>query len=95
MENPGMEVRKAKANCSGPHPKGLQGAEATWFRTLPCADRSAAPICSETQDLNRYDEKCEETVSSRIRNSTDGAHIALFADGCQAAFTNIVMKLPE
>ena len=36
-----------------------------------------------------------KALSSRIRHSTDGAHIGLFADGCTADFSNITMKIPE
>ena len=33
-----------------------------------------------------------KALSSRIRHSTDGAHIGVFADGCSASFENITMK---
>ena len=35
-----------------------------------------------------------KALSSRIRASIDGAHIGVFADGCSATFSNIVIKLP-
>jgi len=37
----------------------------------------------------------EKALSSRIGHSTNGAHIGVFADGCEAAFSNITMKVPE
>ena len=37
----------------------------------------------------------EKALSSRIGHSIDGAHIGVFADGCEAAFSNITMKIPE
>ncbi len=37
----------------------------------------------------------EKALSSRIFHSIDGLHIGLFADGCDAGFENIRMKLPE
>ena len=36
-----------------------------------------------------------KALSSRITHSVDGAHIAVFADGCSATFSNISMKVPE
>jgi len=36
-----------------------------------------------------------QALSSRIMHSVDGAHIAVFADGCGASFSDIRMKLPE
>ena len=36
-----------------------------------------------------------KALSSRITHSVDGAHIAVFADGCSATFSNIGMKVPE
>ena len=35
-----------------------------------------------------------KALSSRITHSIDGAHLALFADGCQAAFSNLSVKVP-
>ena len=35
-----------------------------------------------------------KALSSRIFHGTNGAHIAVFADGCNASFSNITMKLP-
>ena len=35
-----------------------------------------------------------KALSSRITHSVDGAHIALFADGCGASFSNIIIKVP-
>jgi len=35
-----------------------------------------------------------KALSSRITHSIDGAHIAVFADGCEASFDNITMKIP-
>ena len=35
-----------------------------------------------------------KALSSRISHSTDGAHIAVFTDGCSAAFNNISIKIP-
>ena len=35
-----------------------------------------------------------KALSARIRHSIDGAHIAVFADGCDASFSNISTKLP-
>ena len=37
----------------------------------------------------------EKALSSRIGHSTNGAHIGVFAEGCDAAFTDITMKVPE
>ncbi len=37
----------------------------------------------------------EKALSSRIGHSTDGAHIGVFAEGCDAAFINITMKVPK
>ena len=37
----------------------------------------------------------EKALSSRIGHSTDGAHIGVFSEGCEAAFSNITMKIPE
>ena len=34
----------------------------------------------------------QKALSSRITHSTGGAHIAVFADGCNASFSNIMMK---
>ena len=36
----------------------------------------------------------EKALSSRIGHSTNGAHIGVFAEGCDAAFSNITMKVP-
>ena len=36
-----------------------------------------------------------KALSSRIAHSIDGAHIGVFADGCNAEFSNISMKCPE
>ena len=36
----------------------------------------------------------EKALSSRISHSTSGAHIGVFADGCDAAFSNITIKIP-
>ena len=35
-----------------------------------------------------------KALSSRIFHSTEGAHIGVFADGCEASFDNISMKIP-
>lgn len=35
-----------------------------------------------------------KAFSSRIKNSTNGAHIGVFADGCNATFENITMLVP-
>jgi beta-fructofuranosidase len=35
-----------------------------------------------------------KALSTRIRRSTGGAHIGVFADGCGAEFSNITVKLP-
>ena len=37
----------------------------------------------------------EKALSSRIGHSTGGAHIGVFAEDCDAAFSNITMKIPE
>jgi len=37
----------------------------------------------------------EKALSSRIGHSIDGAHIGVFAEGCDASFSNITMKVPE
>ena len=37
----------------------------------------------------------EKALSSRIGHSTGGAHIGVFADDCEATFSNITMKVPE
>ena len=37
----------------------------------------------------------EKALSSRICHSTDGAHIGVFAEGMDACFDNISMKIPE
>ena len=36
-----------------------------------------------------------KALSSRIRASTDGAHIGVFSYGCHAEFRNITVKIPE
>lgn len=36
-----------------------------------------------------------KALSSRIRHSVDGAHIGVFATGCDAEFRNITMRIPE
>ena len=36
----------------------------------------------------------QKALSSRIGHSTDGAHIGVFASGCDAEFSNITMKIP-
>ena len=36
----------------------------------------------------------EKALSSRIGHSVDGAHIGVFAEGCDAAFSNITVKVP-
>ena len=36
-----------------------------------------------------------KALSCRISHSIDGAHIGVFADGCSAAFSNIVVSTPE
>ena len=36
-----------------------------------------------------------KALSSRIAHSIDGAHIGVFADGCNAEFSNISMRCPE
>ena len=33
-------------------------------------------------------------MSARISHSIDGAHIGVFAEGCEASFQNITTKLP-
>ena len=35
-----------------------------------------------------------KALSSRIGHSINGAHIGLFADGCGASFSNIIIKVP-
>ncbi len=35
-----------------------------------------------------------KALSARNRSSIDGAHIGVFADGCSAAFSNIVIRVP-
>ena len=35
-----------------------------------------------------------KALSSRIGHSTEGAHIAVFSDGCNAVFSNIRIKIP-
>ena len=35
-----------------------------------------------------------KALSSRITHSIDGAHIGVFAEGCEASFENISMKIP-
>ena len=35
-----------------------------------------------------------KALSSRILHSVDGAHIGVFADGCNAEFSNISIRLP-
>lgn len=50
-------------------------------------------VC-ENEIVVLYIDDCK-ALSSRISHSTDGAHIALFADGCNASFRNITMKLPN
>ena len=37
----------------------------------------------------------EKALSARIGHSTNGAHIGVFAEACDASFSNITMKLPE
>ena len=37
----------------------------------------------------------QKALSSRIGHSTGGAHIGVFAEDCDAAFTGITMKVPE
>ena len=37
----------------------------------------------------------KKALSSRITHSTDGAHIGVFSEGCDASFSNITMKIPE
>ena len=36
----------------------------------------------------------ERALSARISHSIDGAHIGVFAEGCEASFQNITTKLP-
>ncbi len=36
-----------------------------------------------------------KALTSRITHSTGGAHIGVFADGCDASFENIAMKIPQ
>ena len=36
----------------------------------------------------------QKALSSRIGHSTGGAHIGVFASGCDAEFRNITMKIP-
>ena len=36
----------------------------------------------------------EKALSSRIGHSTNGAHIGVFSEGCDAIFSNITMKIP-
>ena len=36
----------------------------------------------------------EKALSSRIGHSTNGAHIGVFSDGCNAVFSNITVKTP-
>lgn len=36
----------------------------------------------------------EKALSTRISHSIDGAHIGVFADGCDASFSNIVTRIP-
>ncbi|MBR6119855.1 MAG: hypothetical protein IKQ04_06015 [Oscillospiraceae bacterium] len=35
-----------------------------------------------------------KALSAQIKHSINGAHIGVFADGCDASFTNISTKLP-
>ena len=37
----------------------------------------------------------EKALSSRIGHSINGAHIGVFAEDCEASFSNITMKVPE
>ena len=37
----------------------------------------------------------EKALSSRIGHSIDGAHIGVFAEGCDASFNTITLKIPE
>lgn len=59
-------------------------ASDTHHVTLVCENEIVVLYIDETKAL-----------SSRIRHSIDGAHIGLFADGCNASFTNITMKIPN
>ena len=36
-----------------------------------------------------------KVLSSRINHSTNGAHIGVFADGCDAVFSHMTMRIPE
>ena len=50
-------------------------------------------VCENEIVITYIDDR--KALSSRIMHSTDGAHIGVFADGCNAAFENITIKLPK
>ena len=56
-------------------------------------DTHHVKLVCENEIVVLYVDDCK-ALTSRISHSTDGAHIAVFADGCGAAFSNISMKLP-
>ena len=50
-------------------------------------------VCENEIVVMYVDEmKC---LTSRISHSTDGAHIGFFSLGCNAGFSDIVMRIPE
>ncbi len=50
-------------------------------------------VCENEIVVMYVDEmKC---LTSRISHSTDGAHIGFFSLGCNAGFSDIVVRIPE
>ena len=50
-------------------------------------------VCENEIVVMYVDEmKC---LTSRISHSTDGAHIGFFSLGCNAGFSDFVMRIPE
>ncbi len=71
----------------------LDPAAFTRFDFTKTQDHHVTLVCENEIVILYIDDT--KAFSSRIRHSTNGAHIGLFAESGSAEFTNITMKLPE
>ena len=65
----------------------------TKFDFSPNAVHHVTLVCENEIAVLYVDDM--KALSSRIRASTDGAHIGVFSYGCHADFRNITVKIPE
>lgn len=87
--------------------EGLLHYEGTYLENLSKFDAQAfTKFDFSKSDTHHVTLVCENDVvvlyiddakalSSHITHSINGAHIGLFADGCNASFSNVTMRIPE